>query len=275
MKSMCLFLMICVACLFCGCSSFSKPSASIADVSIQNLSLEKITLGFDVDIQNPYLVALPLSNLKYSLSSGNNPFLSGDAKVQGTVPANGSKIVTVPVDIAFAPLFKALSSARPGSVVPYQANMDLSVDAPGFGPVVLPMQKAGELPIPDVPEVEITNIQWSELSLSKATANVSISMKNKNDFPLEITKFQYNVRLAKADIAQNSLDKPVECPKGQTSQIQIPISVSPMSLGLAFYNVLTGNGADYLLKGEMEIKTPYGNIHSPFEKGGNTKFSKK
>ncbi len=268
------FLMVCVAVFFCGCSHFSKPTANVADVTIQNLSLEKITLGFDVDIQNPYFVALPLSNLKYALSSGTSQFLAGDAKMQGTVPANGSKIINVPVEISFAPLFKALGQVKPGSVVPYQANMDLSVDAPGVGPMSLPIQKSGELPVPDVPEVEITEVKWSELSFNKATAKVHCKILNKNDFPLEMTKFQYNLKLAGADVAQNTMENPVDFPKGESRNLEIPLSVSPISLGLAFYNILTGSGADYAFQGEMQIKTPFGMIPMPFQKGGKTKFSK-
>ena len=152
--------LILAACLLVlsGCStvesllaSAEKPSARITDVRMNDLSLEQVTLDFDVEIENHYDVALPLADLGYALSSGGNEFLVGDAPISGRVPARSSRVVTVPADVSFAPLMNAVRGVRPGSVVPWNANLDLSVDAPAAGRLTLPLRRSGELPIPTVP----------------------------------------------------------------------------------------------------------------------------
>ena len=45
----------------------------------------------------------------------------------------------------------AVKGARPGSTIPYKADMGLSVDVPAWGPLRLPMSREGQLSIPSAP----------------------------------------------------------------------------------------------------------------------------
>ncbi|HOD82287.1 MAG: Late embryogenesis abundant protein [Planctomycetes bacterium ADurb.Bin126] len=137
-------LLVCVS----GCGMLDKPTAEIAGVKIQNVSLTEATMLFDVKVGNPYSVPLPLGNLDYAVSSQGQEFVSGKADVQGTVPAKSSKNLGVPVRITFAKLLSAVKGARPGSTIPYKADMGLSVSPPALGALRVPMSKEGELKIP-------------------------------------------------------------------------------------------------------------------------------
>jgi len=140
---------VAVAALLCGgCGMIEKPTAHITGASLQNVSLTEATLLVNVDVVNPYGAPLPLSNVDYALSSQGQPFMRGQADVAGTVPANSTKALTVPVRINYLELLKAVKSARPGTNVPYKADMGLSVDAPIWGKLRLPMSREGELAIP-------------------------------------------------------------------------------------------------------------------------------
>ena len=131
-----------------GCGMLGKPSAHITGVKVQDISLTEATMLFDVKVDNPYTLPLPMSNVDYALSSQGQQFLTGKADVQGTVPAGGSKTLGVPVRIRFLQLIKAVKGARPGATIPYKAELGLSVDVPALGPLRVPMSKDGELAIP-------------------------------------------------------------------------------------------------------------------------------
>ena len=81
----------------------NKPSASLKGLGFDDVSLDSATLIFNVEIDNPYPVALPLTNMDYGLSSGGSPFLSGSAAVAGTVPAKSKKTVSIPEGIEGCP----------------------------------------------------------------------------------------------------------------------------------------------------------------------------
>ncbi|MCP4374917.1 MAG: hypothetical protein GY794_01855 [bacterium] len=129
-----------------GCST--KPSASITGMKVQGISLTDATMLFDVKVDNPYMLPLPLSNLDYALASQGQQFLTGNADVQGTIPAKASKTLLIPIKINYLKLISAVKGAKPGAVIPYTAALGLSVKAPIMGPLRVPMSKEGQLTIP-------------------------------------------------------------------------------------------------------------------------------
>ena len=131
-----------------GCGVLQKPTASITSVNLQSATLSEATMLFDVQVDNPYTAALPLTNLDYALSSQGQSFLTGTADVQGSVPAGGSKVIAVPVRINYLDLVNAVKGARPGGSIPYKADLGLSVNAPLLGNLRVPMSREGELAIP-------------------------------------------------------------------------------------------------------------------------------
>jgi len=143
-----------------GCSMLeglgvARPSAAVVGVRPTDVSLTTLTLRFDVEVTNPYSVPLPLTSVDYCLASRGAQFLSGEAPLQGAVPANGSKVLPVPVKVDFINLLSVLADVRPGTTIPYDAELGLSVDAPVAGPLRLPMTKADQLDIPNIPSIRL------------------------------------------------------------------------------------------------------------------------
>jgi LEA14-like dessication related protein len=142
--------------LLAGCDTLQnlqKPKASLKGVKLDNISLESANLLFDVEIENPYAVALPIVNIDYGVTSNANNLFAGKADIAGTVPANGTKMLSLPVKVTYMDLVKAFKGVRPGSKIPYQADVGLSVNAPALGVLRLPLNKTGELDVPAVPKV--------------------------------------------------------------------------------------------------------------------------
>ncbi len=260
-----------------GCQSLSdalggldRPSARIANASVGDLSLDGATLLFEVDVSNPYGVPLPLASMKYGLASGGRQVLDGGSELSGVVPAYGSRTIALPVALRFDDLLAALSGVRPGSLIPYEADVELSVDAPGVGPLALPLSKKGELPIPAVPDVKLVGVDWDELSLSRAAGTVNMQLTNTNEFEFNLSGLSTNLALGGQQVAKTGLAQPMRFAAGQAQEIAIPISFSPSSLGFGLFRALTGDSAAYELNGEMELQTPFGPLRTPFSTSGKT-----
>ena len=150
------FALICAS-LFSGCQTLEgilesspKPTARIIGTELKNLSLQKVDLVFNVEVANPYAVDMPLLDLAYTVGSGGTSLLQGNIKPSGAVPAGGTSVIQLPARITFASLIRTLKDVRPGSVVPYKADITLGVDAHGRE-LTLPLSKSGELPVPAAP----------------------------------------------------------------------------------------------------------------------------
>jgi LEA14-like dessication related protein len=160
------FIWVSMTACVAGCETIQeslnlrKPTARLTGLKIEDVKLDSATLLFDVEIDNHYPVALPLSNFDYSLSSGAEQFLSGSAKSQGAVPAKSSTTVSLPATINYIEMLKALKGVRPGSKIPYGAELGLSVDTPALGVIRLPLRKEGELVLPSISGADISDI-WN------------------------------------------------------------------------------------------------------------------
>jgi LEA14-like dessication related protein len=138
-----------------------KPKASLVGFRFDEISLTQATLLFDVEIENPYPVALPLTNLDYALSTNDNTLLSGKAKLAGLIDAESSKEVALPVTVSYLDIAKAFKDIRPGSQIPYKADLGMSVDTPALGTITLPMTKKGQLDVPTIPK--LNEINWEKI----------------------------------------------------------------------------------------------------------------
>lgn len=153
--------------LFAACENVQdifavqKPKASLQGLKFEEVGLEAATLLFDVKIENPYPVALPLLNIDYDVESGANKLFSGEADIQTSIAAKESKTVSLPVRISYLDMVKAFKGIRPGTKIPYKAVLGLSVDAQTLGELRLHLNKTGEVAVPSVPK--INEIDWRGL----------------------------------------------------------------------------------------------------------------
>jgi len=138
-----------------------KPKANLLGLRFDEITLTQATLLFDVEIENPYPVALPLTNLDYALSTNDNPLLSGKAKLASLIDAQSSKKVALPVTVSYLDIAKAFRDIRPGSQIPYKADLGMSVDTPALGTITLPMTKKGQLDVPTIPK--LNEINWEKI----------------------------------------------------------------------------------------------------------------
>ena len=256
-------------------SESKKPSAKITGVHFRDLSMDALTLLFDIEVTNPYSVSLPLANLEYGLSSNGQQFVDGMAGLRESIPAGQSKTVSVPVEIGFMEALRALDQIRPGSIVPYKAEMAVSVNAPGDQTIRLPLTREGSLPIPSIPSLSLKELRWSELSLDEAKGTLRLHLVNQNEFPVDLSGMFYRLALADKEVASAKVQQSAKfAEKGGEGDLEIPVSFSPKKLGLAVFQMLMGAEAGYSLDGTMDMQTPYGPIPMPFTSVGKMPFRK-
>ena len=136
-----------------GCGSAVKqPTASVRSAKLGALTEDGLTLDFDVDVANPNGFALPISAATYKLGLAGTNVVNDTAKPTGSVPANGTLPVTVPVALNFKDLLKAERAiVDTGGDVPYQLDGELEF-APGPMAVLgrgvkVPLTYRGNLPL--------------------------------------------------------------------------------------------------------------------------------
>lgn len=117
-----------------GCSSIKQPTATFQSMNVTGLTAEGFTMAFDVNVQNPNAVALPISQANYKVGFAGVNVLEGKAKPDATLPANGSVPVKLPVNITFENLLAAEKAiVNGGGKLPYAFTGDLAFNAGDSG----------------------------------------------------------------------------------------------------------------------------------------------
>jgi LEA14-like dessication related protein len=174
--------------------------------------------------------------------------------------------------VRFADLLRVLSGVKPGALVPYAADFKVGVDAPGVGRLTLPLRKEGEVPIPTVPDVRLTKVEWTRLELTEARAVLHLAVDNRNAFAVDLARLGFDLSFGGAKVAGSRIEKATKFAAGGEQAIEIPISLSPVELGMGVFNILRGRDASYSLAGTLDVKTPFGPLAMPYETSGRVPF---
>lgn len=258
-----LAMMLAVISLVSGCGVLGKPSANIVDAKLTDLTLEGVTVALKVDVKNPYPIAVPLTNVEYALSSKQASILTGAMTNPGSIPARGSKTLDVPLRVKFADVLAAVEGLKLGAVVPYAVNMNFNLDVPGGEKLSLPLKKEGELPIPNVPDVRVNEVRWDEMSVLSAKGLIKLDVTNTNEFDVGLSKFAYAMSVGGTKVVSGSLSDAASLSPGETRTLEIPVKISPASLGLAVVNMLKSNKPSYEIVGDLGLRTRFGNFELP------------
>ena len=149
----CGLFLIPILLLAIGCSNLEKPSASIQGMSLGTVDANGFTMNFDVDLNNPNSVELPIANGDYKLALAGVEVLNGKATPSGSIPANGSKRVTLPVTVPFENLLSARDAlVKTGGDFNYalDAGLSFNTGVPLVGEMRVPMSYSGKLPLKQI-----------------------------------------------------------------------------------------------------------------------------
>jgi len=247
-----------------------KPDARIVGVTPRSLDMGGVTLQFDVEVSNPYSAALPVTGIDYTLASDGDVFLQGEASGHEAIPAGQSMVIPVSARISFAETLRVLRGISPGAIVPYAADLGLSVDAPVVGALRVPLRREGELPVPTLPKVDLLDFHVEKLELTEARAVLRLEVQNTNRFDVGLNALDYSLSLGGFKIVAGSVESLPALGADAATTLAIPLSFSPAKLGFAVFRLLRGEGADYKLTGNMKLATPLGPLETSFDREGTT-----
>ncbi len=254
--------------------SAPKPTARIIGADVRNISLSNLDLVFDIEITNPYGVQLPLIDISYVVGSGERQLLQGGVKPLEALPARRSSVIQLPARLDFAAVMQTLASVRPGSVLPYQAEINVAVDAPIIGAFNLPLKQEGEIPIPAVPAISLVSFDVSSMTREKVSATARLRVTNTNQFQIDVAALEFDLALGEQSLASARLRSSSRLAPGQSAILEVPLSFSPRafadSIAGILLDLLAGNKADYGVSGSLDVGTRFGPLLLPFSQIGET-----
>ena len=255
-----LLLFTFIALLLSGCSNLQniakaqKPQAQISSVTVTELSLTEVTLLAKVTVKNPNPVKLPGVSLTLDLNIDGKKIVAvtqPDSSI--SLPAKGSRDISLPITLKYTDLYKTVSGIREKSSVAYEINGRVSMKVPVLGDVSLPVRHKDTLPVPHLPDVSLVNVRMEDASLTRLRLSFDLAVSNPNSFGLKINTLSYQLSAAGKSLS-SSKTEPLTLNAGERKTFSIPLSLSLSEAGSSVLRLLSGKSAvTYKLDGKADI----------------------
>lgn len=246
-----------------GMVDIQQPTARVAGVSIEKLSLDQVTLLVDVNVANPNAFALDIAGFDMNLAISEQRLASvNQSAPSASVPAKGEQSIPLPVTLKFSDVAAAVDDLSRKNQVDYALDGRVRVNLPVLGNIDVPLNFSDTLPIPKLPKIRFSNISLSDVSWGGAKMLVSLDVENPNAFGVDLNSLAYNLQAEGKAISTGSVDQ-IKLEQGQAQKVDIPLEVSLTNLGISLFRMLSGGKAvDIGIDGSADV-TPSLGIWKP------------
>ncbi|GBG42162.1 hypothetical protein CBR_g75560 [Chara braunii] len=254
--------------------TFGKPTADFKGMKIPHISTKDIKLVFHIEVKNPNPIPIPLCDIVYKIVINDREFVKGTSPDAGTLHSHDSKVIDIGVDLVFKDIRDTFTDLQPGSMVNYLLRATFLVDIPVFGRFEIPIDHDGEFPMPAIPDIDVDEIDWVDLSFTETKAVAYVKLENLNKFTMKIKTFEYKLYLTDDLISEGMMDPSMGLAEKEVTRLTVPFTFRPKDMGRAIWDIIRGHESGYTLEGKVTVESPFGPIELPFKKGGATTLKK-
>lgn len=208
--------------------NLKQPEVTYKNISLGDLSREKIELKPTFSIANKNSYSIPVGNLKYELSFNQKTMLKGETDQVGSLPANQSKDVTLGIDLTKETLASVKDILLKDGQIDYVIKGE--VDVMGF---TFPFEKSSTV---YKPTIKLGKVEIKKSSLKQVDMIVNLIVDNQNDFVLPLDMLSYTVSTGSEKLVAGDL-KDQKIQQG-TNNIQIPVSINLRQMFSSMFSLL-------------------------------------
>jgi LEA14-like dessication related protein len=255
---------LCATCvlmmLTAGCSQLqglglgARPRIKGVRPRISGIDFQGLSLAFDVDVENPYPVAIRSPRFRYGLDIEDAEFLKSDQETKIDLPARGVGTVTLPLRLNYLDLWRTYQRLGDAAEIDYTLRGAVLVAAGGQS-FDLPLQHAGKFPVLRPPSFANIRVDTSDVSLSSAKVHVDADMHNPNVFDLGVRDVGYAVRLGDVQVGRIGASTLDALGPKQSGKLALTGEITGIT---ALQQLLAGKGL-----GKPTI-APFGSVQTPY-----------
>lgn len=235
-------------------TSIEKPTLSVSNVQISDISLDDLELTFDVDVDNPNPVAINLASYNFDFLIDDNSFVKGNQPLSTEIKSTASSTLQIPVRFTFKELYQTFESIREKDETGYDLNAVIGINLPLLGFTEIPLKKSGVFPVVKAPKISASRLTVKNLSFTKADLELQINIENPNAFGIILNNLDYNVDINGLQSISGTTSEAIEISEKNSGTIKIPVSFNLIQLGRTAYQLLNSNQPlDYSLSGSTNI----------------------
>lgn len=223
-------------------------------MSIQDISFQDVTLLFDFEVDNPNGFGVSADQYSYEFFINGMEFVNGTQSENLSIGRQSKSIVQIPVSFSFTELYESVESVVQRDSIAYRISSEVQFDIAGVGKQRVPVSAEGELPLPKLPRIELSNFEIEDLSLTGAEMVAVFQLENPNPFGISFANTFYNLEVNDKKWLDTRLEEIVNLDPSESELISIPIRLSSLQMGSVLLEMLDGETEfEYRLSGSADV----------------------
>lgn len=254
-------------------AKIDKPTVSMSDARITGISFDQAKLEFTLDVNNPNPIPVQFAGFDYHFLVNGQQLMAGEQRDGVKIAANQTSQVKLPLVLKFVDVFESIKSLADNKTLDYAIKTDALLDLPIMGMVRIPAEKAGQVPVPQLPKISLDGIKIKSLGFKGADLEIGLNLDNPNAFDIDIRDLGYDLVVNGQRWLQSQGKDTISLAKSASSQVKVPLNLSFLDMGLTLADLLKQQSTlDYQLVGNMNMDTSLPmlkDIALPFKQSGS------
>jgi len=254
----------------------TEPSVSFENVSITGINLNSVNLNARIKIQNDNSFAIPFPEINWNFLVSDSSFLTGVIRNNTRISARGSSMVDLPISVSYEGLFNTFAVLLNSDQAPYRIDLAVRFSIPMLENRTFNISHSGNIPLLRMPAISFSGVRFNTVSLTRVEFNLTWRMDNRNSFPINLEKLDYNFSVNHVPWSTGSAEH-IFLPARRVSDIPVTVNINSLSMiqEIAALAAL-GRSVNYTCTGGMSISPQlegFGNIAAinlPFNYSGTT-----
>ncbi|NMO19763.1 hypothetical protein HPC49_21025 [Pyxidicoccus fallax] len=230
--------------------AFKKPTVSFKTARLADASLSDATVNLVYEVNNPNGFGLDLASVDYAFFVEGKQVVAGKPKKGLNLKANGKSELVFPANVKFADIVPVVETFLNKDRAGFKAQGTLGIKTP-LGVLEFPLSKEGTFEVPKIPQVSFQAPRIKNISVSGATVEFPLEIKNRNSFPLPVAGITGALKVAGADVGTLSTGSLGLLDGSGSKQVTLPLTINFARAASAAMALRSGGNAQVRLDGQL------------------------
>jgi LEA14-like dessication related protein len=250
------------------------PVVRITSMKLDDINLDRVTMIFNTEVENPNPIGFSLAGLSYGLAVEGDRLAKGNVDKKLKLKAKGTSKMSFPVEFDLGKTSRAILKLLELDEAAYGIDTKWKFAWKGAqgikgGTVTIPVAFDGMFPVPKLPLVEVKDFRFTSITPGGLGMRVTSAVKNPNRFTLPIDDFNFKVKLNGNTVLKNELVDGLSIRSGKTKNVTVDFTVGLVEAGLTLASLVSKP----TLKWEVTTKLMAGKVTAQFMAKGKIKLA--
>lgn len=176
------------------CASVGTPEIRDVRARIAGIDAEGVNLVIELDVYNPYTIALRTPEFRYTVDVEDTPLIQARTNVKVDLPPRQVGTVELPARLEYVQLLRVSHAVADADEVDYRLHGVIRFEVMGES-VELPFQQRGTVPVFRMPKFALPTVAFSEVTFTSARLVLETKVTNPNAFRLGLGRIRFELSL--------------------------------------------------------------------------------